>query len=105
MLRLLLPPKPFDVVVGSDITYDISCISDLVGILRRALMPQGGGHAGAVAYVAAMPRNQDTLDAFLAQAETSGLVISEVATKSKTRWMRASPDLSKVKLFRLTNEV
>ena len=66
---------------------------------------QGGGHAGAVAYVAAMPRNQDTLDAFLAQAETSGLVISEVATKSKTRWMRASPDLSKVKLFRLTNEV
>lgn len=92
-------PFEFDVVLGSDITYDVDLVPCLANILKRILC----GKEGCQAFIAAMPRNQATLEEFVNAVEGSDLKIQPLPWKpAPTFWLRSSPDLYKTKLFHIT---
>ncbi|UPR01487.1 hypothetical protein HOP50_07g48090 [Chloropicon primus] len=92
-------PFEFDVVLGSDITYDVDLVPCLAKLLKRILC----GKEGCQAFIAAMPRNEATLEEFVKAVEGSDLKIQLLPWKpAPSFWLRASPDLYKTKLFHIT---
>ncbi|KAF3924220.1 hypothetical protein ABW21_db0202878 [Orbilia brochopaga] len=78
--------EPWDLVVGSDITYDSSDLSDLVYTLHRLL--QENKERGAVAIISATMRNEGTIRDFERQVTGAGLVFAmqEVGPDGRQLW-------------------
>ena len=93
------PPLSRFSLLDQDITYDVELVPSLVSVIRRLLYAK----MRCAAYIAAMPRNPATLDAFVAEVEAKGMEIRLLPWKpNPSFWLRPSPGLSSVKLFHIT---
>lgn len=93
------PTLDFDVVLGSDITYDSDLIPSLVAFIDKVLSRK----RGARAYIAAVPRNPATLEMFVREVAEKGMSIEDLVWKpSPSFWRVQMRELQEVRLFRIS---
>ncbi|EWC43455.1 hypothetical protein DRE_07565 [Drechslerella stenobrocha 248] len=82
--------QPWDLIIGGDITYDITDLSDLVYTISRLL--QCSSERGAVAIISATVRNKDTIREFEAQLALVGLTfyVKQVEDDGRRLWYYGS---------------
>ena len=85
-------------LLDQDITYDVELVPSLVSVIRRLLYAK----KSCAAYIAAMPRNPATLDAFVAQVEAKGMEI-RLLTLPKLTVILNSFDFSQIARLALTS--